>query len=123
MSTDHAARRVAALHRARADEAARKRQAVLDTLQKMAGNGVRVTLDLVARQADVSRQFLYSDSELRASVEQARNTPPSAPHHDLSEDSGGLRTDLLLAREEIKRLRTENAKLKTKLIGMSPAPS
>lgn len=117
MSTDLAAiRRIAALHQARAQETARKRQDVLDTLRAMTGNGVRVTFDLVARQARVSRQFLYSDPELRAAVEHARSRPPSTPLHDHTGDADGLRTDLLLAREEIKRLRSENAKLKTKLI-------
>lgn len=117
MSTDPAAeRRIAALHRARARQAARKRQDVLETLQTMTGNGVRATFDLVARQAGVSRQFLYSDPELRTAVEQARSRPPSNPLRDVTGDADGLRTDLLLAREEIKRPRAENAKLKTKLI-------
>jgi hypothetical protein len=117
MSTDPAAeRRIAALHQARAHEAARKRQDVLDTLQTMADNGVRATFDLVARRAGVSRQFLYSDPELRTAVEQARSRPPSNPLRDVTGDADGLRTDLLLAREEIKRLRSENARLKTKLI-------
>jgi chromosome segregation ATPase len=116
MSTDVAAeRRIAALHRARTHEAARKRQDVLDTLQTMTGS-VRVTFDLVARQAGVSRQFLYSDPTLRAAVEQARSRPPSNLSRDVTGDADGLRTDLLLAREEIKRLRSENANLKTRLI-------
>jgi chromosome segregation ATPase len=117
MSTDlPAKRRIAALHQARARQAARKRQDVLKTLQKITGNGVRVTFDLVARQAGVSRQFLYSDPELRTAVEQARSRPASTPPRDPTGDTSGLRTDLLLAREEIKRLRSENARLKTKLI-------
>jgi hypothetical protein len=117
MSTDLAAeRRIAALQRARTSQAARKRQDVLDTLQTMTGNGVRVTFDLVARRAGVSRQFLYSDPELRTAVEQARSRPPSNPSRDVTGDADGLLTDLLLAREEIKRLRSETARLKTKLI-------
>jgi chromosome segregation ATPase len=117
MSTDPAAgRRIAALCQARASQAARKRQDVLDTLQAMAGNGIRATFDLVARRAGVSRQFLYSDPELRAAVEQARSKPPPSPPRDATGDADGLRTDLLLAREEIKRLRSENARLKTKLV-------
>jgi len=117
MSADTAdQRRIAALQRARAHDAARKRQAVLDALQRMADNGVRVTFDLVARQAGVSRQFLYSDPQLRAAIEEARRRPPPAPHRDTFDDPDGLRTDLLLAREEIKRLRAENTKLKAKLI-------
>jgi hypothetical protein len=111
MNTDLAAeRRIAALQRARTSQAARKRQDVLDTLQTMTGNGVRVTFDLVARRAGVSRQFLYSDPELRTAVEQARSRPPSNPSRDVTGDADGLLTDLLLAREEIKRLRSETAR-------------
>lgn len=117
MSTDPAGRRTAALRQARASQSARKRQDVLDALQAMADNGIRVTFDLVARRAGVSRQFLYSDPGLRAAVEQARSKLPSKPLRDVaSGDADGLRTDLLLAREEIKRLRSENSGLKTKLV-------
>lgn len=118
MSTDTAAdRRTAALHRARAEDTARKHQSVLDTLQRLADNGIRVTFELVARRAGVSRQFLYGDSALRAAVEEARQRPPTAPRRDPAPNDGdGLRTDLLLAREEIQRLRSQNTKIKAKLI-------
>ncbi|MEU6657312.1 DUF6262 family protein [Streptomyces sp. NPDC046900] len=118
MSTDlAAARRRQALQRARTEAAARKRQSVLDTLQHLAGNGTRVTFEMVARHAGVSRQFLYGDTALRAAVEEARRSAPTVPRQDApTGDGDALRTDLLLAREEIKRLRTENAKLKTKLV-------
>lgn len=116
MSTDPAVRRTAALQQARASQSARKRQDVLDALQAMADNGIRATFDLVARRAGVSRQFLYSDPGLRTAVEQARSKPPSKPLPSVTGDADGLRTDLLLAREEIKRLRSENARLKTKLV-------
>lgn len=120
MTTDPAARRIAALHQARASQSARKRQDVLDTLQAMSDNGIRATFDLVARRAGVSRQFLYSDPGLRTAVEQSRSNPPSRPARDITagvtSDADGLRTDLLLAREEIRRLQSENARLKTKVI-------
>ena len=81
-------------------------------------NGSRVTFELVARRAGVSRQFLYGDKELRAAVENARRQPPVSPRPATSvdTDTAGLQTDLLLTREEITRLRAENIKLKTKLI-------
>jgi hypothetical protein len=116
MSTDPAGRRTAALRQARASQSARKRQDVLDTLQAMAGNGTRATFDQVARRAGVSRQFLYSDPGLRTAIEQARSKPPSSPVRDVAGDADDLRTDLLLAREEIKQLRSENTRLKNKLI-------
>lgn len=116
MSADPATRRTAALQRARASQSARKRQDVLDALQAISGNGIRATFDLVARRAGVSRQFLYSDPGLRTAVEQARSKPPLKPLRDVGGDADGLRTDLLLAREEIKRLQSENAGLKNKLI-------
>lgn len=117
MSTDPAAtRRIAALQQARAQDTARKRQAVLDTLQRLAGNGIRVTFESVARRAGVSRQFLYADAELRTAVEGARRRTPPLPRHTAPDDSDGARADQLLAREEIKRLRAENTKLKAKLV-------
>lgn len=117
MSAEATARRTAILQKARAETTARKRQSVFDTLQRLADNGVQVTFELVARNAGVSRQFLYADSSLRAAVEQARQTAPAVPSPNTgSHDGDDLRTDLLLAREEIKRLRSENAKLKAKLV-------
>lgn len=117
MSADPAGRRIVALQQARASQSARKRQDVLDALRAMADNGIRATFDQVARRAGVSRQFLYSDPGLRAAVEQSRSNPPSKPARDVTtSDAGGLRTDLLLAREEIRRLQSENSRLKTKLI-------
>jgi hypothetical protein len=116
MSADTAAgRRIAALRQARTQDAARKHQAVLDTLQRMTGNGIHVTFQAVARRAGVSRQFLYGDATLRAAVQEARRRTPAIPRRD-APAGDGTQTDLLLAREEIKRLRTEHAKLKTKLV-------
>ena len=71
----------------------------------------------VARHAGVSRQFLYGDKELRAAVERARREPPAVPPTQATTtDTDGLLTDLLLAREEITRLRAESTKLKAKLV-------
>jgi Family of unknown function (DUF6262) len=115
---DTAERRISTLKRARAEDAARKRRSVADAIQKLADNGSRVTFELVARRAGVSRQFLYGDKKLRAAVENARRQTPASPRPDIpaSTDTAGLQTDILLAREEITRLRAENNKLKTKLI-------
>jgi Family of unknown function (DUF6262) len=115
---DTAEQRIATLKRARAEDAARKRLNVTDAIRKLAGNGSRVTFELVARRAGVSRQFLYGDTELRAAVEDARRQTPSSPRPSIpaSGDTAGLQTDILLAREEITRLRAENNKLKTKLV-------
>ena len=117
-SNNTAERRISTLKQARAEDAARKRRDVADAIQKLTDNGARVTFELVARRAGVSRQFLYGDTELRAAVEDARRQPPAHPWPDISTtaDTTGLQTDLLLAREEIARLRAENNKLKTKLI-------
>jgi len=115
---DTAEQRVATLKRARAEDAARKRVDVANAIKKLTDNGSRVTFELVARRAGVSRQFLYGDMELRAAVEDARRQPPASPRPAIAvdTDAAGLQTDLLLSREEITRLRAENNKLKTKLI-------
>jgi len=116
MSADTAAgRRIAALQQTRTQDTARKHQTVLDTLQPMTGNGIHVTFQKAARRAGVSRQFLHGDATLRAAVQDARHKTPMIPRRDAHADAGSAaQTDLLLAREEIKRLRTENTKLKTK---------
>jgi Family of unknown function (DUF6262) len=115
---DTAEQRVATLKRARAEDAARKRVDVANAIKKLTENGSRVTFELVARRAGVSRQFLYGDMELRAAVEDARRQPSASPRPAIAvdTDAAGLQTDLLLSREEITRLRAENNKLKTKLI-------
>jgi hypothetical protein len=115
---DTAGQRIATLKRARAEDAVRKRQYVADAIQNLTDNGSRVTFELVARRAGVSRQFLYGDKELRAAVENARRQAPVSPRPAIAvhADTAELQTDLLLTREEITRLRTENNKLKTKLI-------
>jgi len=118
MPSNTADRRIATLKQARAEDAARKRRNVADAIQKLTDNGSRVTFGLVARRAGVSRQFLYGDSELRAAVEDARHHTPTTPRANTSVDcdAKGLQTDVLLAREEITRLRAENTKLKSKLV-------
>lgn len=114
---DTAEQRIATLKRARAEDAACKRLNVADAIQKLTDNGSRVTFELVARRAGVSRQFLYGDTELRAAVEDARRQTPASPRSDIpAADTAGLQTDILLAREEITRLRAENNKLKSKLV-------
>lgn len=119
MPTNNTAeQRIATLKRARVAESVRKRQCVADAIKKLADSGSRVTFELVARRAGVSRQFLYGDKELRTAVEDARRQTPASPRPSIAvgTDTAGLQTDLLLTREEITRLRAENNKLKTKLI-------
>lgn len=105
-------------HPSATPDAARKRAHVADAIQKLTDNGSRVTFELVARRAGVSRQFLYADKQLRAAVEDARRSTPVSPRPAVTvdTDTAGLQTDLLLAREEITRLRAENNRLTTKLI-------
>jgi hypothetical protein len=115
---DTAEQRIATLKRARAEDAVRKRQHVGDAIKRLTDSGSRVTFELVARRAGVSRQFLYGDKELRAAVEEARRQTPLFPRlaPAVDTDAAGLQTDLLLSREEITQLRAENSRLKTKLI-------
>jgi Family of unknown function (DUF6262) len=115
--TDMTEQRIAALKRARGEDSSRKRRSAIDTIQRLTDNGFRITFELVARHAGVSRQFLYGDKDLRAAIEQARREPPSVtPTQATTSETDGLQTDLLLAREEITRLRAQNTKLKTKLV-------
>ena len=73
-----------------------------------------ITFAAVARQARVSRQFLYSHDALRAEIAELRTLPrpqlPRVPPRRASENS--LRTRLRAALEDNQRLRTELTRLR-----------
>jgi hypothetical protein len=66
----------------------------------------------------VSRQFLYTEPELRAQIERLRNEPaPAAAHPSSGERASdeSIRTRLRVALDENKRLRDEIAELRDEL--------
>ncbi|MFF7183454.1 DUF6262 family protein [Streptomyces sp. NPDC008121] len=103
------------LKAARQRDSADKRGRVLKAVQDMLRDDRRITFAAVAREAGVFSWLVYAPG-IRERIEQARSRQAAQGHHD--EQSGrkisaaSEQTDLLLAREEIKRLRAENAGLR-----------
>ena len=112
-------RRTTALHAAaqRKREAARSR--VSDALRALDARGDEITFQAVARAAQVSRQWLYTQPQLRAEIEQLRATNeqdgarPAPTRERASENSLRHRNRALL--DENQRLRAENATLRQEL--------
>lgn len=107
--------RTAALAAARADDSKDKRQRALDALAELEAAGEAVTFPAVARAAGVSTWLVYARG-VREHVEatRRRQTVPLAARQ-ANATPAGLQVDLVLAREEIKRLRAEQNKLQQRL--------
>jgi Family of unknown function (DUF6262) len=113
--------RAGALRAARAADSAAKRTRAREAIGRLEAAGTPVTATAVARAAGVSTWLIYADGvrehldaarhrQARPSAIQARPAAGDAPPTPAS-----LRTDLALAREEIRRLRTEHSKLRDRL--------
>ncbi|MGW0885567.1 DUF6262 family protein [Streptomyces sp. NPDC002671] len=93
----------------------RKRQAVLDTVRRMVGDGERITFATVARAARVSTWLVYAEG-VREHVEAAIRRQEQARVTGVAEgrraSHGSLQADLAMAREEIKELRGERDRLR-----------
>lgn len=123
MSTAPAdAARSAALRAARAKDSEQKRQRALVAIETLEATGSLITFAAVATAADVSRWLVYTGG-IREQIEAARRrqadhaTPrDSSPLADKQRSTpASLRTDLAIAREEIRRLRAERDKLAQRL--------
>jgi len=105
----------AARHRA---AATRKR--AIAALRRMDKAGTPITVDAVAKQARVSRSWLYNQPDLRAEVERlrARRNPASTgrpvPDRQRASDASLLRR-LESAAERIRRLQADNQQLREAL--------
>lgn len=113
--------RAGALRAARAADSTAKRTRAREAIGRLEAAGTPVTATAVARAAGVSTWLIYADGvrehldaarhrQARPSAIQARPAAGDAPPTPAS-----LRTDLALAREEIRRLRTEHSKLRDRL--------
>ncbi|MCX4852215.1 DUF6262 family protein (plasmid) [Streptomyces sp. NBC_01369] len=75
----------------------------------------RITFTAVAREAGVSSWLVYAPG-VRERIDQARSRQAKQGHHDQQSgrklSAASEQTDLLLAREEIKRLRAETTGLR-----------
>jgi Family of unknown function (DUF6262) len=113
-ATAGAAKRVQALHDARRRDSESKRVHVRKTVESMVLAGEIVTFASVARRARVSTWLVYADG-VREHIKTAmrRQAEESIPAKDSDTISAAsLRTDLALAREEIKQVRADNDKLR-----------
>lgn len=103
------------LKAARQRDSADKRGRVLKAVQDMLRDNRRITFAAVAREADVSSWLVYAPG-LRERIDQARARQAAQGHQDQQSgrkvSTASEQTDLLLARQEIKRLRTENGQLR-----------
>lgn len=114
--------RTAALRAARAKASHDKRRRVLAAVQALETAGTPLTAAAVASTAGVSRWLVYSDG-VREHLEAARRrqaqndatTAAIPPGNQLPVTPAGLRTDLALAREQIRQLRAERDKLRARL--------
>lgn len=110
--------RTTRLVHARQVAAATKRRHTLKVLADQAAAGERVTFASVARAASVSGWFVRNQPDIRQGIERAmtqqhqKGMPDKRTIHTRDQ---GLRADLLLAREDIRELRTERDHLKGRL--------
>lgn len=122
MSTTTNQARAAALKAARAKDSQHKRQRTLAALQTLEATGAAITFTAVAKAAKVSTWLVYAEG-IREHIDAARHrqnnnhraigTPTAARTQPATPDS--LRTDLAIAREQIKTLRAERDKLQQRL--------
>jgi chromosome segregation ATPase len=113
--------RTAGLRAARARDSADKRRRVREAIDTLEASDTPITAAAVARAAGVSTWLIYTDG-LRAHLDAARRRqtqrashPPRAADSQPAPAPASLRTDLALARDEIRRLRTERDQLRQRL--------
>ncbi|WP_109005305.1 DUF6262 family protein [Streptomyces rishiriensis] len=113
--------RVERLRASRAKDSEDKTKRALDAVDGLLRSGRRITVAQVARDAAVSTWFIYNQPQVHQAVqdgtaaqrERVRDKFPVPETRQVS--SAGLRTDLALAREEIKDLKKERDRLRTRV--------
>ena len=115
--------RTQAMLTARAKDSHDKRQRALTAIGALEAAGTPVTATAVATTAGVSTWLVYADG-VREHVEAARRrqaehgnapSPAAPPARGEPVTHASLRTDLAVARDEIRRLRAERDKLRARL--------
>ena len=96
------------------------RQRAVKTLRHLDATGTAVTFDSVAREAGVSRSWLYAQPDLRGEIERLRDRhrthspAPLVPDRQRATDASLLRR-LEAATERIRRLEQDNRELREAL--------
>ena len=113
--------RAQAMLAARAKDSAGKRRRAREAIDALQAAGTPVTASAVAKAAGVSTWLLYTDG-LREHLDAARrrqaqlsSSPARAAGEQALPAPASLRTDLALARDEIRRLRAERDNLRRRL--------
>ena len=102
------------------ERAERTRRLAVAALRRLDTTGKPVTLDSVAREAGVSRSWLYAQTDLRTEIQRLRarhqESPASAvpPERQRASDTSLLRR-LEAASERIRRLEQDNRELRDAL--------
>lgn len=115
--------RTGGLRAARAKDSHDKRVRVLAAIQAIEAAGTPVTAAAVATTAGVSSWLVYADG-MREHIDAARRRqaehdlipiPATTPQTNAPVTPTGLRTDLALAREQLRQLRAERDQLRARL--------
>ena len=102
----------------RQNDSKRKHEVVRAAIAEFVSEGRPVTVAAIARAAGCSRPFIYehhADEIANTQELQRRQGVGSGPSPTHSAAASGLHADLLLAQQEIARLRRENATLQAQL--------
>lgn len=95
------------------------RAKAIRTLRELDTAGTPVTFEAVARVAEVSRSWLYTQPDIRAEIERLRSLdnralPPAAPTRQRGSDASlARRLEIALARN--RELTTDNQRLRRQL--------
>ena len=90
-------------------------QRAQDTLTAMVARGDTITVASLAKNADVSRSWIYTQPELQDRIEQLRQTTPARPSRSFAASRASLdslKRRLELAHQRIAQLREENGQLR-----------
>ncbi|MEU1484302.1 DUF6262 family protein [Streptomyces sp. NPDC005752] len=113
--------RVERLRVSRAKDSEDKTRRALDAVDGLLRSGRRVTVTQVARDASVSTWFVYNQPQVHQAVQDGITAQRARGHQNsLAPEASrvspaGLRTDLALAREEIKDLKKERDRLRNRV--------
>lgn len=95
------------------------RRRAVAALRRMDATGKTITFDSVAREAGVSRSWLYAQADLRSEIERLRarhqGQPPAPPPQRQRASDTSLLRRLEAATERIRRLENENRELRDAL--------
>ncbi|MDQ2852200.1 MAG: DUF6262 family protein [Actinomycetota bacterium] len=87
-------------------------------LRKIDNSGGAVNFDAVAREAGISRSWLYNQPELRSEIERLRSrqrpTPSRIPDRQRATDAS-LHQRLQIASDRIRQLESDNTRLRQAL--------